>query len=134
MSTVTTVLAANAAIQSSVAAQQASEANTTACMAYMSGFTGKGASAQEAAKYSECVAQVYPPATEFSIDIPSKAIVFTLLLAALISVIVGIVQRFNRGRFYGADWFEICFFYPIFGCVICGMGWLIYTGILYLLY
>lgn len=132
-SAVTTALAANAAIQSSVAAQQAHEANVTSCMAFMSGFQGRGASVQEARQYSSCVSTVYPY-TEIGIEIPGKALVMTFLIAALIGMVIAGYKRFKNGSMWGADWVEITIFYPIFGCVICGLGWLIYAGILYLIH
>lgn len=131
-SAVTTALAANAAIQASVAAQQAHEANVTSCMAFMSGFQGRGASVQEARQYSSCVSTVYPSA-EIGIEIPAKALVLTFLLAALIGMAIAGYKRFKRGSLWGADWVEIIIFYPVFGCVACGLGWLVYWGIAYLL-
>lgn len=129
---VTTVLAANAAIQSSIAAQQAQEATVISCMAYMSGFQGRGASVAEARQYSSCVSTVYPSA-EIGIEIPAKALVLTFLLAALIGMAIAGYKRFKRGSLWGANWVEIIILYPVFGCVACGLGWFIYWGVAYLL-
>lgn len=131
-STVATVLAANAAIQASVAAQQAHSANVTSCMAYMQTFKGQGASPDQAKQYSACVSTVYPSA-EIAIEIPTKALVLSFLLATLIGMAIAGYKRFKRGSLWGADWVEIIIFYPVFGCVACGLGWLIYWGIAYLL-
>jgi ABC-type Fe3+-siderophore transport system permease subunit len=130
-SAITTELAVNARVQSAVAAQQAHEANVTSCMAFMSGFQGHDASVQEAHQYSSCVSIIYPSA-EIGIEIPAKALMVTFLLAALIGMAIAGYKRFKHGSLWGADWVEIIIFYPLFGCIVCGLCWLIYWRLTYL--
>lgn len=129
--TVTTVLAANAAIQSSVAAQQAHEATVTSCMAYMSGFQGRGASVAEARQYSSCVATVYP-SDETVIDIPGKMLVGSLMLIVIIAFIFGLDKRVRDTSWSSPGWFEVLFFYPLMGCLVWGVMWAAIAGVLYL--
>lgn len=132
--TVITVLAANAAIQSSVAAQQAHEAHeatVTSCMAYMSGFQGRGASVAEARQYSSCVETVYP-STEFTVDVLGKLLVGSLMLMAIIGLIFGLYRRVRDTSWLSPGWFEVLFFYPLMGCLVWAVIWAAIAGVLYL--
>lgn len=129
--TITTVLAANAAIQSSVAAQQAQEATVTSCMAYMSGFQGRGASVAEARQYSSCVETVYP-STEFTVDVPGKLLVGSLMLMVILGLIFGLYRRVRDTSWSSPGWFEVLFFYPLMGCLVWAVIWAAIAGVLYL--
>ena len=129
--TVTTVLAANAAIQSSVAAQQAHEATITSCMAYMSTFEAKHATVDQARQYSSCVETVYP-STEFTVDVPGKLLVGSLMLMVIIGLLFGLDRRVRDTSWTSPGWFEVLFFYPLMGGLVWAVIWAAIAGVLYL--
>lgn len=132
-SIVATTAAINASVQSSVAAQQAHEANVTACMGYMSTFKAQGATVQEARQYSKCVRLVYPEPVGFTVEISGKALVATCMLAVIVAILLGLYKRSKDRGWIETYWVEILLLFPIMGVVAWAVGWAAYVGIVYLM-
>lgn len=130
---ITTTLAANAAIQSSIAASQAHEANVRSCLTFVDGFDSQHASMREMKEYSSCVEMLYP-SEEFEVNVPGKLIIGSLMLILFISIIIGLVRkaRSSGGFRDSLDWFEVLFIGPLLGTCVWLTGWATYAGLIYL--
>lgn len=130
---ITTTLAANAAIQSSIAASQAHEANVRSCLTFVDGFDSQHASIREMKEYSSCVEMLYP-SEDYEISVPGKLIVGSLMFILLLSIIIALVNKLRspRGFHDGLDWFEVLFLAPSLGAAFWAVCWATYAGLIYL--
>lgn len=111
---------------------QAQDAMLTSCMAYMSAFDAKHATPDEARHYSFCVQKLYP-VEEVTIEIPGKLLAGSLLLAVIVSIILGFYKRSKDRYAERTEWFDIFFIHPVMGCLYCLTAWAAYAAIVYLI-
>ena len=132
MTAVTTAIAANAAVQSSIAASEAAAANRTSCIAFMNNYDSKSASVVAMQQYSECVQDIYP--ADSAPDLVSKTIIGSLMLFLLLGVLLGAYRKFKRhGCRDSLDYFEVFFIYPLVAFCLWAAVWGIYAGLCYIL-
>ena len=130
---ITTALAANAAVQSSIAASQAHEANVRSCLTFVDNYDSHNASVRDMKEYSSCVEMLHP-SEDYEISVPGKLIVGSLMFILLLSIIIALVNKLRspRGFHDGLDWFEVLFLAPSLGAAFWAVCWATYAGLIYL--
>lgn len=127
---VATALAANAAVQSSVAAAEASQAHEVACVSYMANYNAQTATPTQAQYYSECVSTLYP--AEEGPSIPGKMLVGTLLLFIFLTIAWGVYRKYKGATNWQLDWCEVWFIRPMVSVIVWAAMWALIAAVMYL--
>lgn len=125
---VSTGIATAAAVQSSIAAQQAHEAQVIACQKHVKGFNHDESSSTERLQYAECVRLLEPrPPMSSGETLLVKAVIVLLLLGMVVG---GWRERdTSDGPWWGAMFGLMFAFFWLFGiAMVSGALYFLVTG------
>lgn len=129
----TLAIATSANANAAIAAQQATEAQRTACAAFMPTFNGATATPELAQAYGRCVDLVYPAASNYT---AWRYVVAAMLLGMVVGMLRPVWCRWaDRKNYVRWQWpdFEDVALSGVIGFVLASVAVLVAGGVLFVL-